>query len=111
MKKMIKPPVLKPGDKVATVSLSWGGAGDPEILWRYEQGKKQLEETFGFEVVEMANTLKGTEYVYNHPEARAADLMAAFLDPEIKGIFTCIGGIESIRTLPYIDFDVIKNNP
>ena len=25
---LIKPPRLKKGDKVATVSLSWGGAGD-----------------------------------------------------------------------------------
>lgn len=37
--KLIKPLALKKGDKVSTISLSWGGAGNPEILWRYEQGK------------------------------------------------------------------------
>jgi muramoyltetrapeptide carboxypeptidase LdcA involved in peptidoglycan recycling len=36
----------------------------------------------------MPNSLKGTEYLYNHPEARAEDLMAAFRDPDIKAIFT-----------------------
>lgn len=108
---LVKPQRLKPGDKIATVSLSWGGAGDPEFLWRYNLGKKRLEEKFGLEVIEMPNTLKGSDYLYNHPEKRAEDLMAAFADTSIKAIFSCIGGDESIRILPYIDFDIIKNNP
>lgn len=108
---LIKPEKLQPGDKVATVSLSWGGAGDPELRWRYDQGVKRLEEVFGLEVVPMPNSLKGSEFIYNHPEARAEDLMNAFKDPSIKAIFSNIGGDESIRLLPYIDFDVIRNNP
>ncbi|MDF2889967.1 MAG: peptidase LD-carboxypeptidase [Clostridia bacterium] len=108
---LIKPKRLQEGDKVATISLSWGGAGDEDILWRYEVGKKRLQEEFGLEVVEMPNTLKGTKYIYENPEKRAEDLMKAFSDPSIKGIFTCIGGTESVRLLPYIDYDVIRNNP
>lgn len=111
MLNLIKPQKLKKGDKVATVSLSWGGAGDAQLLWRYEQGKKRLQDIFGLEVVEMPNTLKGTQYAYEHPEKRAEDLMEAFRDPSIKGIFCCIGGSESIRLLPFIDFAVIKRNP
>ena len=38
----IKPEKLKSGDKIATVSLSWGGAGELNLLWRYEQGKRKL---------------------------------------------------------------------
>lgn len=30
---------LKPGDIVATVSLSWGGAGDKDILWSYGRNR------------------------------------------------------------------------
>ena len=108
---MIKPKMLKPGDCVATVSLSWGGAGDDETIWRYYLGKQRLESEYGLRVIEMEHTLKGTEFVYNHPELRAKDLMDAFNNPEIKGIFSCIGGDDSIRLLPYIDFDVIHNNP
>lgn len=111
MYNLIKPKKLQKGDTIATVSLSWGGAGDQQLLWRYQQGKKRLEEQFGLKVIEMENTLKGSAYLYKHPEKRAEDLMNAFLDPTIKGIFSCIGGEESIRLLPYIDFDVIKNNP
>ncbi|GKX65364.1 S66 family peptidase [Inconstantimicrobium mannanitabidum] len=109
--KLIKPNKLNPGDKVATISLGWGGAGDSDMLWRYGIGKKRLQEEFGLEVIEMPHTLSGSNYIYEHPEKRAADLMIAFKDPSIKGIFTCIGGYESVRMLPYIDFDVIKNNP
>lgn len=109
--KLIKPPKLNKGDKVATVSLSWGGAGDPNILPRYQIGKKRLEEQFGLSVVEMPHTLKGSEYVYQNPEERAKDLMAAFQNPDIKAIFSCIGGEESVRMLPFIDFTIIRNNP
>lgn len=111
MKKLKKPKRLKPGDKVALVSLSWGGAGDKDIQWRYKQGKERLQQVFGLEVIEMKHTLAGTEYIYNHPEKRAEDLMNAFQDNSIKGVIACIGGIESIRMLPYIDFDIISKNP
>ncbi len=111
MLNLVKPQRLNRGDKIATVSLSWGGAGDTDLLWRYNLGKKRLQEQFGLEVVEMPNTLKGSDYLYYHPEKRAEDLMAAFSDTSIKAIFSCIGGNESIRMLPYIDFNIIKNNP
>jgi len=108
---LIKPQKLNPGDKVATVSLSWGGAGDKELLWRYMAGKKRLEEEFGLRVVEMPNTLKGSDYIYAHPEKRASDLMEAFGDKSIKAVFSCIGGDESVRLLPYVNYDIIRENP
>ena len=111
MLQLKKPPRLQAGDTVAAVSLSWGGAGDPEILWRYETGKRRLQEAFGLNVIELPHTLKGADHVYRHPEERAADLMRAFADPNIRGIFSCIGGDDSIRMLPYLDFDVMWKNP
>ncbi|MFJ7471306.1 S66 peptidase family protein [Peribacillus frigoritolerans] len=108
---LIKPKKLQPGDRVATVSPSWGGAGEPEFRWRYEQGVKRLEEVFGLKIIPMPNSLKGEDYLYKNPQARAADLMTAFKDESIKGIFANIGGEDNIRLLPYIDFDVIRENP
>ena len=95
---------------MATVSPSWGGAGDSEIRWRYEQGVKRLEEVFGLTVVPMPNSLKGSEFIYNNPQARAEDLMTAFQDTRVKAIIANIGGEDSIRLLPYIDFNVIREN-
>ena len=107
---MIKPKKLKKGDKVAIVSLSSGLAGEEMFRHRYELGKKRLEQ-LGFNVVTMKNALKGIEYLYNHPEKRAEDFMEAILDKDIKGIICNIGGDDTIRLLPYIDFKVIANNP
>ena len=111
MGKFIKPKRLNPGDKVAAVSLSGGRAGDSDMRDRYELGKKRLEEIFGLSVVEMPNSLRGSDFLYKSPQARAADFMEALLDPEIKGLFLNMGGDDGIRLLPFIDFDVIKNNP
>lgn len=108
---MIKPNHLKPGDKVAIVSLSSGTLGEPWALHRYDIAKERLERDFGLTVVPMPNALKGRVYLDEHPEARAADLMEAFRDPEIKAVFSAIGGDDTIRLLPYIDFDVLRNNP
>lgn len=108
---LIKPKKLQAGDRVATVSPSWGGAGEPALRWRYEQGVKRLEEIFGLKVIPMPNSLKGGDYLYKSPQARAEDLMTAFKDESIKGIIANIGGDDSIRLLTYIDFDVIRENP
>ena len=107
---MIKPKKLKKGDKVAIVSLSSGLAGEAMFRHRYELGKKRLEQ-LGFNVVTMKNALKGIEYLYNHPEKRVEDFMEAILDKDIKGIICNIGGDDTIRLLPYIDFKAIANNP
>ncbi|MBN2899152.1 MAG: LD-carboxypeptidase [Clostridia bacterium] len=108
---MIIPKGLNKGDKVAIVSLSWGGAGDGEIYNRYLTGKKRLEDVLGLEVVAMPHALKGSAYVSTHPEDRAKDWMDAFRDPTIKGIISNIGGNDTIRLLPYIDYEVISDNP
>lgn len=109
LKKLHKPHALKPGDKIATVSLSSGGPGT--FRYRYDAGKRQLEEAFGVQVIEMPHTAKPADWVARNPQARADDLMQAFSDPEIKAVFSTIGGDDSIRLIPYLDINVIKNNP
>lgn len=108
---MIKPKRLKKGDKIAIVSLSWGGLGDDALIHKFHIAKQRLENDFGLEVVVMPHALKGSEFVANHPELRAKDLMDAFKDKSIDGIFCAIGGDDTIRTLPYVDLDIIHNNP
>jgi len=108
---MLKASRLTNNDTVAVVSLSSGVGGESNFIHRYEIGKKRLETDFGLNVVTMPNALKGIDYLDNHPEARAADLMAAFKDDSIKAIICMIGGDDTIRLLDYIDFEVIKNNP
>lgn len=40
---MNKPTHLKKGDKIAIVSLSWGGLGDDELIHKYYIAKERLE--------------------------------------------------------------------
>jgi muramoyltetrapeptide carboxypeptidase LdcA involved in peptidoglycan recycling len=106
---MLKPPRLHPGDRVAAISLSWGGPGT--IPHRYEAGKAQLEAEFGLEVVETPHALRDADWLQRNPQARAQDLMEAFADPAIQGIISTIGGDDSIRLLPHIDLEVIRAHP
>lgn len=112
MKRLIKPAALTKGDTIATVSLSWGGAG--AILSRYEQGKKQIEDTFGLTVIAAPNSLKSECDIYNSPQMRLDDLLWAFQNKNVKAIMTNIGGNDTIRLLPLMTnrhFDIIRNNP
>ena len=108
MKKM-KPQMLRPGSRIAAISLSWGGPG--AIPYRYEIGKQQFEEAFCVTVIETEHALRDADWLARNPKARADDLMAAFVDEMIDGIISTIGGEDSIRTLPYLDLDLIRNNP
>lgn len=106
---MIKARKLSPGDRVAAISLSWGGPG--QFPHRYEAGKHQLEEEFGLEVVETRHALRDPEWLYNNPQARAEDLMEAFEDPSISGVFSTIGGDDSIRLLSHLDLGALRSHP
>lgn len=108
-KGLFKPKALKAGDTVAAISLSWGGAS--VFPHRYEAGKRQLEEAFGVKVIETPNALLPSQELAASPKKRAEDLMWAFENPDIKAIIAIIGGDDSVRTLPYIDLDVISKNP
>lgn len=112
---MKKPSALRPGDKVAIVSLSKGILGEPFCAHYLQLGIRRLRE-FGLDPVFMPNALKGTEYLEHHPEARAADLKAAFFDDSIRGIIAAIGGDDTYRLLPYLMDDPefvrqVQNHP
>ncbi|WP_414052750.1 S66 family peptidase [Macrococcus animalis] len=108
---MIKPQKLHKGDTVAIVSLSSGMAGEKDFIWRTRQGLERFESVFGLKYKVMPNALKGTDFLYTHPEKRAEDFNQAVLDPEVKAIICTIGGTESVRIMPYIDIEAFKNNP
>jgi muramoyltetrapeptide carboxypeptidase LdcA involved in peptidoglycan recycling len=99
------PPKPKPGDTVAIVSPS---SGLPGVLpLPYELGLRRLREDFGLRVAEYPTTRQ----MGSTPKARAADLHAAFADPEVKAVIASIGGDDQIRVLPHLDRDLLRSNP
>jgi len=112
LERLIIPHKLHSRDKVAAITLSWGGP--QKFPLKYQRGKKQLEDTFNLEIVETPNCLKHDNLLHDNPQLRLDDLRWAFSNPEIKGIFSTIGGADSIRLLNYLsqeDYDLIKKNP
>ena len=84
---------------IAIVSLSRGVAGEAFAQHEVEIGLKRLAG-YGVNVQFMPNALRGIDYLTTHPEARAADLLQAFRDPEIDMILCAIGGDDTYRLLP-----------
>lgn len=109
MLSLTTPAPLKKGDTVAAVSPSWGGA----FIYpqRYEAGKRQFEREFGLKVVEMPHTLSCPAELASNPKARADDINRAVRDKNIKALITTIGGDDSVRLLPYLDYRAIAENP
>ena len=86
---------------VAIVSLSSGILGEPSVEFEKNIGVKRLEE-FGLHVRFMPHALSGLDYIKNHPDERAQDLLDALKDPKIDMILTAIGGDDTYRLLPYL---------
>ena len=86
---------------IAIVSLSSGTLGEDFVKHELEIGLKRPKD-YGLTVRFMPHALKGMEYIKNHPEDRAADLLQAFRDPEIDMNLCAIGGDDTYRLLPYL---------
>lgn len=106
---LIRPPRLRRGDAIAIASPSWGGPG--ALPHRFDSGLHQLRERWGLEVRELEHVRAEPEWVADNPESRAEDLHAALRDDSIAGIFTSIGGDDSIRVLPHLDLELIRAHP
>ena len=100
---------------VGIVSLSSGTIGEDFVSHEVELGIKRLEK-IGLNVKFMPNALKGIEYLKEHPEKRASDLIEAYKDKDVDIILCAIGGDDTYRLAPYL-FDndelkkVVNNKP
>lgn len=88
-------------NKIGIVSLSSGILGESFIEHELKIGKERLNK-YGVEVEFLPHALKGIEFIKNHPESRADDLLAAFEDDSIDMILCAIGGEDTYRLLPYL---------
>ena len=84
---------------VGIVSLSSGILGEARVKHELDRGIRRLE-SFGLCVRFLPHALAGLEYVRNHPDERAEDLLQAFADPEIDMILCATGGDDTYRLLP-----------
>ena len=109
MQPFVTPPPLERGDRVAIVAPASNSA--PEFPHVYELGLERLETVFDLEPVEYPTASKSGEYLYDHPEERARDVMDAFADPDVGGVVTVIGGNDQVRILEHLEPGLLRANP
>ncbi len=87
--------------KIEIVSLSRGILGEDFVRHEVELGKRRLE-AYGVQVVFGRHALCGMDYIREHPETRAQDLLEAFADESVDMILCAVGGDDTYRLLPYL---------
>ncbi|PIC79218.1 LD-carboxypeptidase [Sporosarcina sp. P18a] len=100
-----KPQQLKRGDTVGIVTL-----GSPLAANRITEGIRMLQ-SMGFKVVVGEHVYSANGFLAATPRQRASDLMKMFKNPEVKWILPTRGGVGVAGILPFLDFNVIKQNP
>lgn len=102
------PPPLKPGDTVMVIAPT-GGAEDV------------ADDTIQHAVTVLNNLDLQVRFAdnWNAPfgfseesiQKRVNDIHQAFIDKEVHGIFSLIGGLNSNQLLNHIDYNLIRQNP
>lgn len=106
----IVPQKLKAGDEIRVVAPSTGiriiGADCRQIA-------KERFEAMGLKVSFGKNTIDDNFDMFGSTDVmkRAEDIMEAFKDKNVKAVFTIIGGFNSNQVLPFLDYEIIKQNP
>ncbi len=106
---MIYPKFLKENDTIGVPTPS-DAASDNKGIKRYKRASKFFEDNnFKLEL---------SKNIYNSSMGRSADaktrgkeLNEMFKDKDISFILCAYGGEFLVECLPYVDFDLIKNNP
>jgi len=105
---LLFPNKLKPGDEIRVIAPSRSMAIISQEL--RDTAKRRFDElglvlTFGKHVEET------NDFASSSIESRVEDLHDAFLDTNVKGVLTVIGGFNSNQLLREIDWSIIQSNP
>ena len=102
---MISPRPLKKGDTVALLAPS--GPCEPTLL----PNAIKFIESLDVKCHVMESCHARHEYLAGTDELRLRDLMTAFANPNINGIFAARGGYGALRLLPHINYALVRKNP
>ena len=100
---------LKKGDHIRVVSPSSSiqsiGGFDANV-----SAKEKLEE-LGFDISFSSNYFEHDLFDSASIASRVEDLHEAFADPSVDAVLATIGGFNCNELLPYLDYDLIAQNP
>lgn len=101
----IFPRALSPGDTITFVAPA-KYLDQP----RCYLAKKRLER-LGYQVVFPKTLFRKQGYLAGSDAQRAAEINAAFADPEVDAIFPGTGGYGTTRIIDQLDYETIRRNP
>lgn len=101
------PKFIKPGDNISFIAPSFGATTYPytsRVKW-----SKKFFENNGYNVI-LGNNVNKAElpYLSNTPEEIGKEFMEMYCDSNISLLLSVGGGEMQFETLPYIDFERIK---
>ncbi|MFB5265673.1 LD-carboxypeptidase [Paenibacillus enshidis] len=101
----IRPPILQRGDTIGIVTL--GSPLDASTI----NARIEVLRAMEFNVVLGQHVYAHNGFLAGTDEQRASDLMMMFQNPQVKMILPTRGGTGVAGILPYLDYNVIRNNP
>jgi muramoyltetrapeptide carboxypeptidase LdcA involved in peptidoglycan recycling len=102
---LLRPVKAEAGDRVAVLSPSFAAPAVAPAV--HEQAMRRLTEVTGLVPVEYPTTRRLGATATD----RAADLHAAFGDPEIRAVLATIGGEDQITVIPHLDAELVRRDP
>ncbi|CAM2065780.1 LD-carboxypeptidase [Sulfidibacter corallicola] len=103
---MIKPPRLRRGQTVGLLAPASNAWENEDIRFAME-----VIESLGFKIKPGKHLFDRINYFAGKDRERADDVNRMFADPDVHAIWALRGGTGSARILPYLDFEMIRNNP
>lgn len=103
---LLKPKRLKVGDTVGLIAPA-------SNVWENEDINfaEDILKSLGFKVKRGQHLQQRYGYLAGQDKDRAADVNAMFADKSVDGIFCLRGGYGTPRMLPYVDYELIHQNP
>lgn len=102
----ILPPFVQPGDTIGIIAPA-GQLRDQDIFY---QGVNILSE-LGYKLRFPRDLWPGTSYLSDEDKNRATEFNTLWADPSVKALICMRGGYGSLRILPHLDIDQIRNSP
>ena len=102
---MIRPPVLREGDRIALVAPA-----SPFNREEFERGLLELR-SIGLEPVFNESIFERSEYLAGNASDRARSFFEAWSDPAIAAVMAVRGGYGSAQLLPFFDVTDFRKTP
>ncbi|MBU0483845.1 MAG: LD-carboxypeptidase [Proteobacteria bacterium] len=102
----VTPAILVKGDTIGLIAPAGPVLSENE----FQAGAKILAE-MGFRIKSSRNLRATDHYLAGSDQQRATDFCDLWQDPKVKAIMAVRGGYGSIRMLPMVKMDLVRQNP